>query len=69
MQLKINGKLHEVDAPSDTPLLWVLRDELGLTGNEVRLRDRTVRCLHGARRRRAVRSCVTPAAALEGADI
>ena len=32
MQLKVNGKTHEVDVESDMPLLWVLRDELGITG-------------------------------------
>jgi aerobic-type carbon monoxide dehydrogenase small subunit (CoxS/CutS family) len=32
MKLKVNGKDHEVDAPPDMPLLWVLRDLLGLTG-------------------------------------
>ena len=31
-QLEINGTRHEVTAPADTPLLWILRDELGLTG-------------------------------------
>ena len=33
-QLKINGKDVEVKADGDTPLLWVLRDELGLTGTK-----------------------------------
>jgi len=32
MRLKVNGKLHEVDVEEDMPLLWVLRDELGITG-------------------------------------
>lgn len=32
--LTINGAAHAVDAPGDTPLLWVLRDELGLTGTK-----------------------------------
>ena len=30
----LNGKLHEVDVPGDTPVLWVLRDTLGLTGTK-----------------------------------
>lgn len=34
MQLIINGERRESDAPQDTPLLWVLRDELGLTGTK-----------------------------------
>jgi len=32
MKLHVNGKEHEVDAPDDMPLLWVLRDLLGYTG-------------------------------------
>ncbi len=32
--LKINGQQREVNVDADTPLLWVLRDELGLTGTK-----------------------------------
>ncbi|MDW4500244.1 (2Fe-2S)-binding protein [Sulfitobacter sp. D35] len=32
MQLTVNGTSHEVDLPQDTPLLWALRDGLGITG-------------------------------------
>lgn len=32
--LNVNGEKHEVDVEPDTPLLWVLRDELGLTGTK-----------------------------------
>jgi len=32
--LTINGVRRETDAPGDTPLLWVLRDELGMTGTK-----------------------------------
>ncbi len=32
MKLTVNGKEHEVDVEDDMPLLWVLRDELGITG-------------------------------------
>lgn len=32
--LSINGRLHQVDLPGEVPLLWVLRDELGLTGTK-----------------------------------
>jgi isoquinoline 1-oxidoreductase alpha subunit len=34
LKLTVNGKTHEVDADPDTPLLWVLRDSLGLTGTK-----------------------------------
>ena len=33
-RLTINGQPHDIDAPDDTPLLWVLRDELGMTGTK-----------------------------------
>jgi isoquinoline 1-oxidoreductase alpha subunit len=33
-QLTVNGQVHEVDAPADMPLLWVLRDLLKLTGTK-----------------------------------
>lgn len=32
MRLTVNGKTYEVDVEDDMPLLWVLRDELGITG-------------------------------------
>lgn len=32
MQIKVNGETHDVDVEEDMPLLWVLRDELGITG-------------------------------------
>jgi isoquinoline 1-oxidoreductase alpha subunit len=34
MNLRINGELKSVDVPADVPLLWVLRDVLGLTGTK-----------------------------------
>lgn len=32
--LRINGSSHQVDLPDEVPLLWVLRDEIGLTGTK-----------------------------------
>jgi isoquinoline 1-oxidoreductase alpha subunit len=34
MKLTVNGETHEVDVEDDMPLLWVLRDELGITGTK-----------------------------------
>ncbi|AMN55263.1 (2Fe-2S)-binding protein [Labrenzia sp. CP4] len=34
MELNINGSRHQVDVEPDTPLLWVLRDTLGMTGTK-----------------------------------
>ncbi|MEM7775697.1 MAG: (2Fe-2S)-binding protein [Pseudomonadota bacterium] len=32
--IKVNGRTHRVDVDADTPVLWVIRDELGLTGTK-----------------------------------
>ena len=34
MKLRVNGRVHEVSMPPETPLLWALRDGLGLTGTK-----------------------------------
>jgi isoquinoline 1-oxidoreductase subunit alpha len=34
MKLRVNGNTQEVTVPDDTPLLWVIREELGLTGTK-----------------------------------
>ncbi|RYZ58552.1 MAG: (2Fe-2S)-binding protein [Proteobacteria bacterium] len=34
MELKVNGKTFNVDADDDAPLLWIVRDEIGLTGTK-----------------------------------
>ncbi|CAB3673815.1 (2Fe-2S)-binding protein [Trinickia soli] len=67
--LTINGTIHEVNAPDDMPLLWVLRDLVGLTGTKfgcgiAQCGACTVH-LDGA----AVRSCVLPVAAVVGKKI
>ena len=43
MELTVNGKPFTVDVPGDMPLLWVLRDVIGLNRHQVRLRHRRVR--------------------------
>ena len=67
--LKINGKRHNVDVDSDTALLWVLRDLLGLTGTKfgcgVALCGACTVHVNGA----ATRSCVTPIADIDGSEI
>jgi isoquinoline 1-oxidoreductase alpha subunit len=49
--IKVNGVNHTVDVDSDTALLWVLRDVLGMTGTKFGC-GMALRRLHGACRRR-----------------
>ena len=66
MTLTVNGETHGVDADADTPLLWVLRDHLALTGTKfgcgAALCGACTVHVDGV----AVRSCVLPLRALEG---
>ena len=66
MKLKVNGREHEVVAPDDMPLLWVLRDLLGLTGTKFGCGMAQCGACTVHLDGRAVRSCVLPAAAVEG---
>lgn len=68
-RLTINAQPHELDLEPETPLLWVLRDELGLTGTKygcgVGACGACTVEIDGA----ALRSCVLPLSALEGRSI
>ena len=69
LTLKINGKEQTITAAPDTPLLWVLRDELGMVGTKYgcgigQCGSCTVH-LDGS----AVRSCALPVSSLEGKEI
>ena len=63
-KLNVNGTVHEVDAEPDTPLLWVLREQLGMTGTKygcgVAVCGACTVHIDGA----ATRSCVLPLAAV-----
>ena len=48
ISLTVNGTSQRVDVSPDTPLLWVLRDNLGLTGTKYGCGMALVRRLHGA---------------------
>jgi len=68
-KLDINGRIHQVDSDADTPLLWVLRDVLNLTGTKygcgMALCGACTVHIDG----RAVRSCVTPVSSVVGKKI
>ena len=65
----INGKSQDVDAPDDMPLLWVIRDRLGMTGTKfgcgMAMCGACTVHLDGA----PIRSCVTPISAAAGKQI
>jgi isoquinoline 1-oxidoreductase subunit alpha len=66
VELTINGQKHRVDVPADMPLLWVLRDVIGLTGTKfgcgMSLCGACTVHLDG----QAIRSCVTPVSTVVG---
>jgi hypothetical protein len=50
--IKVNGSTHSVDVDGDTPLLWVLRDVLGMTGTIVPAVANTIFAATGKRLRK-----------------
>jgi isoquinoline 1-oxidoreductase alpha subunit len=67
--IRINGTEQTVSADDDIPLLWVLRDELRLTGTKYGCGVAQCGACTVHIDGRAARSCVTPAAALPGRDV
>src|SRR2546422_4508031 len=67
--LHVNGKAQQVDVPPETPLLWVLRDSLGMTGTKfgygMALCGACTVHLDG----KAIRSCVAPLSRVEGKHV
>jgi len=66
MQLNVNGTAREVDAPGDMPLLWVIRDVLGLTGTKFGCGMAQCGACTVHLDGQAVRSCVLPVSAVAG---
>ncbi len=69
IEVEVNGEKRTLDVPADKPLLWAIREDLGLTGTKfgcglAQCGACTVH-LNG----QPIRSCVTPAAAAAGASI
>ncbi len=66
--LQVNTKKHRVDVDSDTPLLWVIRDEIGYKGTKfgcgMGLCGACTVLLNG----QAIRSCSTPVSSLKASD-
>lgn len=68
-KLQINGEQKAVNVPDDMPLLWVLRDVLGMTGTKFGCGLAQCGACTVHVDGQAVRSCVLPAAAVEGKAI
>ena len=69
ISLRVNGKKYEVEVPPNTPLLWVIRESLGLTGTKYGcgISQCGVCTVHV--NGEAVRSCVTPVSSVAGKEI
>jgi isoquinoline 1-oxidoreductase subunit alpha len=69
MKVRVNGRDHELDLPDDTPLLWALRDGLGMSGTKygcgMALCGACTVHVDGV----ATRSCITPLAAVAGREV
>ncbi|MEI9992825.1 MAG: (2Fe-2S)-binding protein [Rhizomicrobium sp.] len=69
IKLKVNGIEHELDIEPDAPLLWVIRDELGLTGTKFGCGIAQCGACTVHVDGNAQRSCVTPVGSVANAEI
>ena len=66
LEINVNGRTHEVDVPDDKPLLWVLREDIGLTGTKFGCGIAQCGACTVHVDGQATRSCVLPASAVAG---
>lgn len=69
MKLMINGESQEVNLPEDTPILWTLRDVLGMTGTKFGCGKSLCGACTVMLDGQPIRSCVTPISAATGKQI
>jgi isoquinoline 1-oxidoreductase alpha subunit len=69
IEILVNGVSHPLDVAPDTPLLWVLRENLGLTGTKYGCGIAQCGACTVHLNGRPIRSCVTPVTAAVGAEI
>ncbi len=67
-KLNINGKVHDVNIESDTPLLWVIREQVGLTGTKYGCGVAACGACSVHLNGQVVRSCVLPLSAIKPTD-
>ena len=67
--LTVNGTSHQVNVPPDTPLLWVIREVIGLTGTKFGCGMSLCGACTVHVEGRAIRSCVTPVSTVAGKEI
>ena len=69
VSIKVNGTTFQINAPPDTPLLWVLREELGLTGTKHGCGKSLCGACTVHVNGEATRSCVTPVSSVSGKEV
>ena len=69
IKLSVNGREYSVDVAADTPLLWVLRERLGLTGTKYGCGIAQCGACTVLANGTAIRSCVTPVSSVTGKEI
>ena len=69
MELRINQKTYQVEADADTPLLWVIRDDLGLPGTKYGCGLAQCGACSVLVDGNVVRACVTPVAGVVGREV
>jgi len=69
LSINVNGKTYEVDAPADTPLLWVIREFIGLKGTKYGCGKSICGACTVHVDGRVTRSCVTPLSSVAGKRI
>jgi isoquinoline 1-oxidoreductase subunit alpha len=69
VHLRVNGTPREVDVDPETPLLWIVRDVLGLTGTKYGCGEGLCGACTMHLDGHAVRSCLTPVGRAEGRDV
>jgi isoquinoline 1-oxidoreductase alpha subunit len=67
--LSVNGQSHSIDVDPDTPLLWAIRDEIGLTGTKFGCGVAQCGACTVFVNGNPTRSCVTPVSVAAGAEV